>query len=198
MKLVMNSLFPRIDHVTSPTSSISFPSDSSCQLDIFGHNCDSFRVNCTQIRVFKQPHHVSFSRFLQSQNRHGLEPQIWLHFLSNLTHESLERQFPDEQLSWLLELADFSQRDRAWSESMRLLDSALGSHMRRFASCLVCKLFAGGFGSRVFAGGHLGSGHFVCLFVFCFSFNYLESANEAAFEGWGENYGALSFRNKPG
>ena len=52
--------------------------------------------------------------YLQGEHSAGLEPQVSLEVLSNLTHEPLERQLADEQLSGLLVLANLTQGDSSW------------------------------------------------------------------------------------
>ena len=45
--------------------SVSFASDTSRQLDISRHNRHSFRVDGTQVGVFKESHQIGFGGFLQ-------------------------------------------------------------------------------------------------------------------------------------
>ena len=52
--------------------------------------------------------------YLESKDSTGLESQVGLEVLSNLTHQPLERQLADEQLSGLLILADLTQSDSSW------------------------------------------------------------------------------------
>ena len=79
----------------------------------------------TQVRVLEQAHHVALRRFLNRQDCLRLEPQISFHLLGDLTHEPLERQLAQQELSRLLELANLTEGDRAGPEPMRLLDSTL-------------------------------------------------------------------------
>ena len=43
----------------------SFSTNSSCQLDILGHNGHSLCMNSTQVSVFKKSYQVGFTGFLQ-------------------------------------------------------------------------------------------------------------------------------------
>ena len=63
----------------------------------------------TQIGILEQTHQVSFRRLLQREHRRALKAQIGLEVLSNLTHQPLERQLADEQLSRLLVLANLAK-----------------------------------------------------------------------------------------
>ncbi|KYQ59697.1 hypothetical protein ALC60_01363 [Trachymyrmex zeteki] len=87
----------------------AFTANSPCQLYIFWHDRDTFGVNGAQIRVFEQADQVSFRRFLEGTYSGALKAQIGLEILSDFTNQTLERQFPDEQLRGLLVSSDFSQ-----------------------------------------------------------------------------------------
>ena len=116
-----------------------------------------------QIRIFKQPHHVSFSSLLQRVNRLRLEPQIRLIVHGYLTDQALEGQLPNQQLCALLELADFSQRHRTRSKPVHCLDTC---HLGRcLATGLVSQHFAWCFGPHGLARGLLCSGHRRILFI---------------------------------
>ena len=60
-----------------------------------------------QVGVFEQANQVRFGRFLQRQDRGGLESQVSLEILGDFSDQSLERQLSDEQFRGLLVLADF-------------------------------------------------------------------------------------------
>ena len=102
----------------------SFSSNPSCKLNVLGHYRDPLGMNSTKIGVFKESNHVRLGRFLNRSNRSRLKPQITLELLCYLTHQSLERQLPDEKFCRLLELADLAEGDGAWSEAVRLFDAA--------------------------------------------------------------------------
>ena len=135
----------------------AFASDSSRQLDILRHDGDSLGVDRAQVGVFEQANQVRFGRFLQGQDRGGLESQVSLEILGDFSDQSLERQLSDEQFRGLLVLADFSQRDGTRAVSVRLLDAT--SRRRGFARGLGRELLsrglaAGGFTSSLFGTSH--------------------------------------------
>ena len=77
--------------------------NSSRQLNILWHNCNTLSVNSTQVGVFKQPAQVCFGGLLQGQ--HGIcLPSI---FLSkerslNFLYKSCKRQAPYQQIGIFL------------------------------------------------------------------------------------------------
>ena len=83
--------------------------------------------------------------------------------MRNFSHESLEGQLADEELSGFLELSDFAKSDSTGSESVRLLDATLGGDGSSLAGSLVGQLLARSLGAGVLASGLLGASH-------CFSF----------------------------
>ena len=77
----------------------AFTSDSSRQLDIFGHDGHPLGVNGAQIGVLEEPHKVSFSSFLKSTNSSALESEIGLEILRYLSDKTLEWQLANQQFS---------------------------------------------------------------------------------------------------
>ena len=112
-------------------------------MDILRHDGDSLGVDRAQVGVFEQANQVRFGRFLQRQDRGGLESQVSLEILGDFSDQSLKRQLSDEQFRGLLVLADFSQRDGTRAVSVRLLDAT--SRRRRFARGLSRELLSRGF-----------------------------------------------------
>jgi len=137
----------------------AFASDSSRQLDILRHDGDSLGVDGAQVGVFEQANQVRFGRFLQRQDRGGLESQVSLEILGDFSDQSLERQLSDEQFRGLLVLADFSQRDGTRAVSVRLLDAT--SRRRRFARGLSRELLSRGFATGGFTSSLFGTSHCV-------------------------------------
>ena len=110
----------------APVSLRSLASQSSGQLDVLLLDGDSLGVDGTQVGVLKQGDQVGLNGLLQSTNGRGLESQVGLEILGNLSHQSLERQLSDQELSRLLESSDLSQGNGTWLISVRLLDTASG------------------------------------------------------------------------
>ena len=85
-----------------------------------------------QICVFEQADHVGLACLLDCEHSLALESKIALVLCSNFPYEALERQLADEQLSRLLELANFTKSDCAGTEPMWFLDTFV-SHIGSFA-----------------------------------------------------------------
>ena len=126
----------------------SFSSDSSSQLDVLRHDGYSLSVDGTQVGVLKQTNQVSLTGLLESHDSRALEPQISLEVLGNLSHQTLEWQFSDEQLSGFLVSPDLSQSYSSWSGSVRLLHSS--SSWSTLPRSLGCQLFPWGLASSGF------------------------------------------------
>ena len=76
-----------------------FTTDAASELDVLGHDGDPLGMDGSQVGVLKQTHQVSLSSFLEGEHSAGLESQVSLEVLGNLTHKPLEGQLADEQLS---------------------------------------------------------------------------------------------------
>lgn len=129
------------------------------QLDVFGHDGDSLGVDGTQISVFKQTHQVCFTGLLKRADSCTLKPQVGFEILGDLSHQPLERQLPDQQLSRLLVTTNLPQSHGPGPVAVWLLHpagrgSALPGGLR--GQLLAGGLPAGGLTSRL-----LGSGHFL-------------------------------------
>ena len=87
--------------------SVSFTSDTSHQLDISRHNHHSFRVDGTQVGVFKESHQIGFSGFLQGYYHRGSKSYIYFESLCNFSDQSLERQFLYQKVGTSLVVLNF-------------------------------------------------------------------------------------------
>jgi histone H3 len=68
----------------------SFTSDSACQVEILGHNCDTLGVDCAQVGIFEETDEVGLSGFLESLDCRALESEFRTVFVCDLTNKSLE------------------------------------------------------------------------------------------------------------
>jgi hypothetical protein len=80
-------------------------------------------VNRSKVRVFEERDEVGLGRLLQSHDGGGLEPEVGLEVLGDLTDETLEGQLPDQELRRLLVTTDLSQSDGTGAEPVRLLNA---------------------------------------------------------------------------
>ena len=136
----------------------TFTADSSRQLDILRHDGDSLGVDRAQVGVFEQANQVRFGRFLQGQDRGGLESQVSLEILGDFSDQSLERQLSDEQFRGLLVLADLTKRNGTRGVPVRLLDAA--GRRGGLAGSLGGELLARGLAPGGLTGSLLRTGHF--------------------------------------
>ena len=101
--------------------------------------------------------------YLKSSNGGRLEPEISFEILSDLSHETLEGQLPDEQLSGLLVSSDLPESHGTGPVSVRLLDSSGGGS--GLPGSLGGQLLPGSFSSGGFTSGLLGTSHGEVVFV---------------------------------
>ena len=116
-----------------------FSSDSSCQLDVLGHDCYLLCVYGAKVCVFKETHQVSLSSFLQCHNSACCESWstiLWSKIQCYLSYNTLERQFSDKEFSRFLVSPYFSEGHSARSVSMWLFDPSSGGHC--LSCCLHC------------------------------------------------------------
>ena len=129
-----------------------FAMDTTCQLHVFWHDCDTLGVDGAQVGVFEEADQVGLGGFLESHDGAGLEAKVGLVSLGDFTNKTLEWELAEEKLGGLLVATDLTKSNCAWSESVWLaLDLGglgsgnLGSELFSwclsggdFADCLLC------------------------------------------------------------
>ena len=76
-------------------------------------------MDCTQVRVFKQPYEVCLSCLLNSNDGILREAQVIVEILCNFTNEALERQFANEQICAFLISPDLTYGNSTRSITVR-------------------------------------------------------------------------------
>jgi len=137
--------------------------NTASQLDILWHDSDTLGVDSAQVSVLKQSNKVSLTGLLKSTNGSRLEPEISFEILSNFSHETLEGQLPDEELSGLLVSPDLTESDGSWPVSVGLLHSSGG--WGRLPGSLGGQLLPWSLSSSGLTGCLLGTGHVPCLIL---------------------------------
>ena len=99
--------------------------------------------------------------YLQSTNGSTLKSEICLEVLCDFTHQSLEWQLADEQLSGFLVSPDLSEGDCTGPVSVRFLHTTGGRCT--LTSCLGGQLLTWSLSSSGLTSSLLGTGHFVSL-----------------------------------
>merc|ERR1712131_301535 len=135
--------------------------DATDQLDVLGHDGDTLGMDGAQVGVLKQANEVSLRSLLQSHDSAGLETQVSLEVLSNLTNQPLEGQLADQELSGLLVTTDLTEGDGSGPVPVRLLYST--GRGSRLPGRLGGQLLPGALASGRLTGGLLGPGHDVWM-----------------------------------
>ena len=112
-----------------------------------------------QVGVLKQTNEVSLASLLEGHDSRGLEPEVSLEVLGNLSDQTLEGELADEELSGLLVPPDLPEGDSSRPVPVGLLDSTSGGS--RFPGSLGGQLFTRGLASGRFTSGLLGTSHSV-------------------------------------
>ena len=131
--------------------------DAAGKLDVLGHDGDTLGMDGAQVGVLKETNQVSLRGLLESHDSRGLEAEVSLEVLGNLTDKALEGQLADEKLSGLLVTTDLTESNSTRAITMGLLDTS-GSG-GRLAGSLGGKLLPGGLATSGLASGLLGTGH---------------------------------------
>ena len=87
---------------------------------------DTLGVDGTQVGVLKERDEVSLNGLLESTDGRGLEAEIRLEVLSDLTNETLEWELADEELGRLLVTSDLTESDGTRLISVWLLHTSGG------------------------------------------------------------------------
>ena len=135
----------------------SLSTDPPGQLDVLGHDGHTLGVDGAQVGVLKETNEVSLASLLEGHDSRGLEPEVSLEVLGDLSHQTLEGQLADEELSGLLVSPDLTESHSSGPVSVGLLDSSSGGS--RFPGSLGGQLLPGSLSSGGLTGGLLGTGH---------------------------------------
>jgi len=101
----------------------AFSTNAASELDVLGHDGDALGVDGAEVGVLEQADEVGLGGLLEGHDGRGLEPQIGLEVLGDLTDQTLEWQLADEQLRALLVAADLTESNGSGTITMRLLDA---------------------------------------------------------------------------
>ena len=135
----------------------TFTTDAAGELNVLGHDGDTLGMDGTQVGVLKESNEVSLRGFLEGHDSRGLEAEVSLEILGDLTDETLEGEFPDEELGALLVTADLTESHSTGPVAMGLLDTS--SSRSRLASSLGGQLLTWGLASGGLTSGLLGTRH---------------------------------------
>jgi len=116
-------------------------------------------VDGAEVGVFEEGNEVSLGGLLECEDGGGLESEVRLEFLGDLSHESLEGELSDEELSRLLVSSDLSESDGSRSISVGLLHATvLGGSL---SGGLRANVLSGGLATlSMLSSGLLSSSHY--------------------------------------
>ena len=135
----------------------TFTTDTASQLDVLGHDGHTLGMDGAQVGVLKQTNQVSLGGLLQGHDSRGLEAEVSLEVLGNLTDQTLEGQLPDQEFSALLVTPNLTESNGTGPVTVGLLHTTCSRG--RLASSLGGKLLARGLPSSRLTGGLLCTGH---------------------------------------
>jgi len=98
--------------------------DTTGELNVLRHDCDTLGVNGTQVGILEQSNKISLRGLLESQHGTALESKIALEILGNFTNQTLEGQLADEKVGGLLVTTDLTKSDSSGTVSVRLLHTS--------------------------------------------------------------------------
>lgn len=139
----------------------TFSTDTTSQLDVFGHDGDTLGVDGAQVGVFEKSDQVSLASLLEGHDSRALEPQVGLEILGDFTDETLEWEFPDEELGALLVPTDFSESYCSGPVPVGFLYSSGG--WCTLTSGFGSQLFTWSLSSSGFTGSLLCTSHLSCF-----------------------------------
>jgi hypothetical protein len=141
-------------HVRSLTA---LTAKTAGQLDVLGLDGDTLGVDGAQVGVLEKGDEVRLDGLLKGANGRGLEAEIALEVLGNLTDQTLEGELADQKLSGLLVATNLTKSDGTGLVAVRLLDAT--GRRGGLAGSLGSKLLARGLATSGLAGGLLCAGH---------------------------------------
>ena len=88
---------------------VTLTTNAASQQHVSWRDGDTPGMDDTQVGIFKNTDQISLGSFLLRHNSAALESQVSFEVLGDLTGESLERQFADQQLCGLLVATNLAQ-----------------------------------------------------------------------------------------
>ena len=100
--------------------------DAAGELDVLGHDGDTLGVDGAEVGVLEETDEVGLGGLLEGEDGGGLEAEVGLEVLGDLTDEALEGRLADEEVGGLLVLADLAESDGTGAVTVGLLDATGG------------------------------------------------------------------------
>jgi histone H3 len=93
--------------------------ETAGQLDVLGLDGDTLGVDGAQVGVLEERDKVGLNGLLESTDGRGLEAEVGLEVLGDLTDQTLEGELADQELSGLLVATDLTESDSTWRWTVR-------------------------------------------------------------------------------
>ena len=100
------------------------PPNATGKGHVLGHDGNTLRMNCALVGVLEKTDQKCFWCLLKGTYSRGLEANVRLKATRDLPDQSREGQFANQEVRWLLESSNLTERDDSWSKAMRFLNSA--------------------------------------------------------------------------
>jgi histone H3 len=88
--------------------------ETAGQLDVLGLDGDTLGVDGAEVGVLEEGDQVGLNGLLESTDGGGLEAEVGLEVLGDLTNQTLEGELADQELSGLLVATDLTESDGTW------------------------------------------------------------------------------------
>jgi hypothetical protein len=98
--------------------------EAAGELDVLALDGDALGVDGAEVGVLEEGDEVGLNGLLESTDGGGLEAEVRLEVLGDLTDKALERQLADEKLGGLLVAANLTESDGTGLVAVRLLDTS--------------------------------------------------------------------------
>ena len=128
---------PKFVNVVEARRLRTLTAETAGELDVLALDGDTLGVDGAEVGVLEEGDEVGLDGLLKSTDGGGLEAEIGLEVLGNLTNKTLEGQLADEELSRLLVATDLTESDSSGLVAVRLLDTT--GRRRTLTSCLGCE-----------------------------------------------------------
>ena len=88
--------------------------EAAGKLNVLGLDGDTLGVDSAEVGVLEKGDEVSLNGLLESADGRGLEAEIGLEVLGDLTDQTLEWELADQELGGLLIATDLTESDGSW------------------------------------------------------------------------------------
>jgi histone H3 len=96
---------------TAKSNLRALTTEAAGKLDVLGLDGDTLGVDGAEVGVLEEGDEVSLNGLLESTDGGGLEAEVGLEILGDLTDETLEGELADQELGGLLVTTDLTESD---------------------------------------------------------------------------------------